>query len=34
MSIVILIKIRYNNIVRHKGVFSQPADCEELYARQ
>ena len=28
MSIVILRKIRYNNTVRHKGVFSQPVDCE------
>ena len=29
MSIVILREIRYNGTVRHKGVFSQPADCEE-----
>lgn len=28
MSIVILREIRYNGTVRHKGVFSQPADCE------
>ena len=28
MSIVILRKIRYNNTVRHKGVLSQPVDCE------
>lgn len=29
MSIVILREIRYNDTVRHKGVISQPADCEE-----
>ena len=29
MSIVILREIRYNGTVRQKGVFSQPADCEE-----